>query len=224
MLLRIVVFICGAVVMSLEMLASRELTVQFGSALHVWGALIGTFIGALSLGYWLGGMAADRWPARFGIGVIVSAAGILTTALVPLSDPLATFVFGLKGGDFLVAGGWLKPLLASAAIYGPTIVLLGMVSPYAVRLAARDLSRLGHRVGGLYALSSLGSIFGTFLTAFHLVLVAGVSHIMMAEGLLLLALSVPVYLAGFFFEAGAAPAAGGDPVKRRKDAGNNDLS
>lgn len=226
MLLRIVVFICGAVVMSLEMLAFRDLAVQFGNNLHVWGALIGTFIGALSLGYWLGGLTADRWPTRLGIAVIISAAGILTTALVPLTDPMAGFIYGLKDGEFLVNGGWLKPLLASALIYGPTIVLLGMVSPYAVRLSVQDLSRLGHKVGGFYALSSLGSILGTFLTAFYLILIAPVSHIIMVEGLLLLALSVPVYLAGFFFEESGVPAARAVARAARPptDGGNSDLS
>lgn len=222
MLLRIVVFICGAVVMSLEMLAARDLAALFGNNLHAWGAIIGTFIGALSLGYWIGGMIADRWPTRFGVAVILSAAGILTTALVPLTDPVAGFIYGLRGGEFLVNGGWLKPLLASALIYGPTIALLGMVSPYAVRLASHDLSRLGHKVGGFYALSSLGSILGTFFTAFYLILIAPVSHIIMAEGLLLLALSVPVYLAGFFFEQSGAPPARGAARAARPPADGPD--
>ena len=100
---------------------------------------------------------------------------------------------------------WLKPLLASSIIYLVPVTLLGAVSPYCVRLAAHDLTRLGKRVGGFYAISSLGSIVGTFLTAFYLIGVAGVRSIIMVEGLVLLALSVPLYLAGFFFEEPEKP-------------------
>ncbi len=225
MLLKIVVFTSGAVVMSVEMLAARQLAVQFGNTLQVWGALIGSFIGALSLGYWLGGIAADRWPTRLGIGAILSVAGLLIIALVPLAGPAGRLIYQFRGGAPLVSGGWLKPLISSSLVYGAPIVLLGMVSPYAVRLAARDLSRLGHKVGGLYALASLGSIFGTFLTSFYLILVAPISHIIMVEGLLLMGLAVPVYLAGFFFEqesrSGPAEAS---PWVPRPDGGNSDLS
>ncbi|MHC4712160.1 MAG: fused MFS/spermidine synthase [Planctomycetota bacterium] len=202
MLLRVVVFICGAVVMSLEILAARYLQVAFGSGLHVWGALIGTFIGALSVGYWLGGASADRWPTRLGIGVILTLSGLLVTLTVLYTDPVIEFIWALNGGKNLVEGGWLKPVIASAVLYGPAVVLLGSVSPYAIRLASRDLLRLGRRVGGFYAISSVGSIFGTFLTAFHLIAKFRGSVTMMAEGLILLALSVPVYAAGFFFEDG----------------------
>jgi hypothetical protein len=202
MLLRIVVFICGAVVMSLEILGARNLQVAFGSGLHVWGALIGTFIGALSIGYWLGGTSADKWPTRLGVGAILTLSGLLVTLTVLYTDPVVEFIWALNHGKDLVEGRWLKPVIASAILYGPAVILLGSVSPYAIRLASRDLLRLGRRVGGFYAISSVGSIFGTFLTAFHLIAEFRGSVTMMAEGLILLALSVPVYIAGFFFEEG----------------------
>ncbi|MCD6405400.1 MAG: fused MFS/spermidine synthase, partial [Planctomycetes bacterium] len=143
MLLRIVVFVCGAAVMSLEMLGSRVLTANFGSSLQVWGALIGTFIGALSLGYWLGGIAADRWPTKVGLAVIISISGILTALLVPLTGPINDFLFRITMSPEREI--WLKPLLASAIVYGLPVVFLGAVSPYSIRLAARDLSKLGKR-------------------------------------------------------------------------------
>jgi MFS family permease len=203
MLLRAVLFICGAVVMSVEILAGRAMAVDFGSTLQVWGAIIGTFIGALSLGYWLGGVAADRWPTRLGLAGVISASGILISLVVLINAPVSDFVYTVN-----IAGSaatWLRPLIACAIIYLVPVMLLGAVSPYCVRLAAKDLSQLGKRVGGFYAISSLGSIFGTFLTAFYLIGVAGMRAIVLAEGLLLLALAVPVYLAGFFFEETRPP-------------------
>lgn len=195
MLLKIVVFICGAAVMSLEMLGSRVLTANFGSSLQVWGALIGTFIGALSLGYWLGGVAADRWPTKIGLAAIITVSGILTVLLVPLTAPINDFLFRITMSPEREV--WLKPLAASAVVYGLPVAFLGAVSPYCVRLASRDLSKLGKRVGGFYAISSVGSIFGTFFTSFYLIARARVSSIILAEGLLLVALCVPVYVAGF---------------------------
>jgi hypothetical protein len=212
MLLKIVVFICGAVIMSLEMVGARVLDYSFTGGLPAWGALIGTFIGALSLGYWLGGLAADRWPTRLAVAGIISAAGILATLLVPLTEPVGDWIRQMQ-----IARPehemWLKPLVASAVLYGLPVALLGAVSPYCVKLASRDLERLGRRVGGFYAISSVGSIFGTFFTAFYLIATVRMSHIVLAEGLLLMALSIPVYLAGFFFEnPGAVPPA---PVPQR---------
>jgi hypothetical protein len=198
MLLRLVLFLCGAVVMSVEILASRVLAVEFGDNLAVWGALIGTFIGSLSLGYWLGGIAADKWPTRIVLGVMISLSGILFTVTAPFSNSITASISGLRmEGDYAL---WLKPLLACTIIYCAPVALLGAVSPYCVRLAARDLTRIGKKVGGFYATSSFGSILGTFLTAFYLIVLAGIRSIILAEGLFLLALAIPVYLAGFFFE------------------------
>lgn len=207
MLLKTVLFLCGAVVMSVEILASRTLASEFGSSLHVWGAVIGTFIGALSLGYWLGGVASDRWPTRLGLAAIVSASGILITVTVPFARRLNTWV-AMRDMPVDVAV-WLKPLLATTIIYFVPVVLLGAVSPYSVRLAARDLTRLGKKVGGFYAISSLGSIVGTFFTAFYLIAKMRGDHIILAEGFLLIALAIPIYLAGFFFE-GTGPQTGGN--------------
>lgn len=196
MLLRVTVFLCGAVVMSLEMLAFRKLNPTFGSGLHVWGALIGTFIGALSLGYWLGGMAADRWQTKVGIGVLILASGLVTIALLPATDPVMDYISELNDMQSLVTGQWLKPVVAGTLIYSAPVILLGAVSPYAIRLASRDLKSLGRKVGGFYAISSVGSIFGTFLTAFYLIEKLGVSRIILADGLVLVALSLPLLATG----------------------------
>lgn len=196
MLLRATVFLCGAVVMSLEMLAFRKLNPAFGSGLPVWGALIGSFIGALSLGYWLGGLAADRWQTTVGIGIIILASGLVTVALVPATDPVMDYISELNDMQALVSGQWLKPVIASTLIYSIPVILLGAVSPYAIRLASRDLASLGHKVGGFYAISSVGSIFGTFLTAFYLIEKLGVSRIILADGLVLVALSLPLLVRG----------------------------
>ena len=198
MLLVLVLFICGAVVMSVEILASRILAPEFGDNLYVWGSLIGTFIGALSVGYWFGGLAADRWPTRKGLAVLTFVSGIVTVVMVYLTTPVNEYIYALD-----IAGEtqlWLKPLTAAAVLYGVPMALLGAVSPYCVRLAAHDLMRLGRRVGSFYAISSLGSIFGTFLTAFYLVGEFRVRATILAEGVLLVCLSVVILVSSLIIE------------------------
>jgi MFS family permease len=194
MLLYIVLFACGAVVMSVEILASRILAPEFGDTLQVWGALIGTIIGALSLGYWLGGAAADKWPARRGLAYLTLAAGLLVAVGVYLTNPVNTWLYSMQMDETRAV--WAKPLLSAAILYGAPATLLGAVSPYCVRLAARDLKHIGRSVGGFYAVSSLGSIVGTFLTSFWLVGEFPVRATIRAEGVLLVMLSVVVFVFG----------------------------
>jgi predicted membrane-bound spermidine synthase len=195
MLLYTTLFVCGAVVMSVEILGSRVLSVEFGEDLYSWGALIGTFIGALSLGYWAGGTAADKWPTRLGLAFLTLLSGILIAVVVSVMRQTAAAINALPMPE--AAALWAGPLMASAVLYGLPIMLLGAVSPYCVRLAASDLSRLGRKVGGLYAISSLGSIFGTFLTAFYLVGEFGVDETIRVEGVLLMLFSIPLFASGF---------------------------
>lgn len=192
MLLRLVLFLCGAVVMSVELLAVRILAPAFGETLPTWGALIGSFIAALSLGYWLGGIAADKWPSRLGLAVLTSAAGVCIIAGVLAADSVTEFILGW--GLSVDVETWLGPLTASLVLYGPPMTLLGAVSPYCVRIATDDIARLGRKVGGFYAISSLGSIFGTFLTAFYLVGALRVRSTIRWEGVMLLLLSLPLFL------------------------------
>ena len=198
MLLLTVLFVCGAVVMSVEILATRVFASSFGTTLHVWGALIGTFIGALSLGYYVGGLIADRWPTRKGLGIVILAAGALVLGMEYPARSINDYIWAMDiGGE---NWPWMGALVATALLYGLPVALLGIVSPYCVRLATKDLSGLGKRVGSFYAVSSLGSIFGTFLTAFYLVGEFRVSLTIRTEGVLLMLLSVPLFVAGFFFE------------------------
>src|SRR5262245_31784191 len=81
----IAVFLAGAVLLGMEIVASRVLAPYFGSSLFVWGALIGVVLAGLSLGYWIGGALADRYPTPYLlIGSI--AGGAVLVLLVPIVD------------------------------------------------------------------------------------------------------------------------------------------
>lgn len=178
--LQLLVFLSGAILMSLEILGSRVLAPTYGNSIFVWGSLIGVFLGALSAGYWLGGLLADARPRWGALAAVLVGAGVLVWAVPALIVP----VVALAG-----TGPRSGPLLAATGLFFLPSVLMGMVSPYAIRLHGAAEGHLGRTAGRLYALSTFGSIFGTLGTAFYLVPLTGVADLVrwLGVGLVLLA-------------------------------------
>ena len=174
------VFICGAVLMSAEMVGSRILAPYFGSAIFVWGSLIGVVMVALASGYYIGGRVADRYPAFTVLCGLVGAAGLFLLVMPAFSNSVCGAI------EETFTGPRAGPLLASIVLFLVPGILLAMVSPFAVRLSARDLSSLGNVTGRLYALSTGGSIIGTLGTAFVLVPFVGVRALVFVLGMTLL--------------------------------------
>jgi spermidine synthase len=158
-----VVFAGGAVLMALEILSSRILAPRFGNSVYVWGSIISVFLGALAVGYWWGGRLADRRPSLARLGRLVAWAA-LSQAVLAAAGPAVADLLGRSTGS----ASW-GPLLAATVLFAPPSVLLATLSPYAVRLAARDLARLGHTAGNLYAISTAGSLVGTLGATFLLI-------------------------------------------------------
>src|SRR5579863_2828130 len=167
-----VVGACGGVLMALEILSSRILAPYFGNSVYVWGSIISVFLAALSLGYLWGGRLADRQPSLAALARLLALAAACEAALLLAGSRLAGAL-----GDWTGAtpGG---TLIAAAALFGPASVLLATVSPYAVRLAARDLGRLGDTAGRLYALSTFGSLGGTLIATFLLIPFFELRHVL----------------------------------------------
>lgn len=177
--------ITGALVMVVEVLGSRVIGPFFGVSLFVWTALITVTLLALAAGYALGGMLVDRHASPALLYAIVMAAGALV-ALVPWLKPFvlkAALPLGLRAGS----------LAASAALFGPALLLLGCVSPFVVRLAAREWTRLGRTVGLFYAVSTAGSFAGTLCAGYLVIGYVGVSLAFHLAGLTLVALGAAYF-------------------------------
>jgi spermidine synthase len=183
-ILRTYVFIGGAAVMALELLGSRFLAPHFGSTIFVWGSLIGVVMAALALGYYCGGRLADMNSSYSTLAFIIFAAGVYMTFIAVFSPDAFEFTLMMNLGDRY------GPLLASVLLLALPTLLLGMVSPYAIKLAARTLKGLGSLAGSLYALSTVGSIVGTFVTVFVLIPEFGVLRILYALSILLMGFSI----------------------------------
>ena len=184
--LKLVVFVGGAVLMGLEMAGSRVLATHFGSSIYVWGAIISVFLAALAAGYYSGGIIADRKPMFLLLNGLLFIAGCWLM-IMPL---YANWI--CRGVSSVNFGERLNPLIATVILFGGPSILLGMVSPFAVRLAARELERIGNVSGRLYALSTVGSIAGTLLTAFWLIPLIGVRTLLQALGFSLVLLTLVV--------------------------------
>ncbi len=182
----VIVFLGGAMVMSFEILGSRILAPNFGSSVFVWGSLISVFLAGLSAGYYWGGRFADIRPSLRKLALIIIIPGFFFITFPLYSTGISDWVFTLD------LGIRMGPLLVSMLLFFIPSVFLGAVSPYTAKLMIISLHTSGTTIGTLYALSTFGSIIGTLVTTFYLITIAGVKVLIMAEGIILIVISVPL--------------------------------
>ncbi len=159
--LYLAVFTSGMTTLAVEMTASRLLGSVFGTSNLVWANVIGLIMLYLAAGYFVGGWLADRSPQPAAFYRILLW-GAFLSALVPLAarPVLAGAAQAVAG---IEAGLFLGSFIAVLGLFAIPITLLGTVSPFAIRLAVDDLSAAGKISGRIYAISTLGSLIGTFL-------------------------------------------------------------
>ncbi|MDR3321935.1 MAG: fused MFS/spermidine synthase [Synergistaceae bacterium] len=156
-------FLCGMCVMVLEMAGSRVVAPYMGTSLIVWTSLIGIIMASLTLGYWLGGRIADRRPEPWLLARIIISAAVVTALVGIWANTLLSAL--ASGAPNVYVGS----VVASLCLFALPSALLGAVSPFIVRLAMNSLVSAGATVGRFSALSSAGSILGTFLGGFVLI-------------------------------------------------------
>jgi spermidine synthase len=165
--LGVLVFVVGMASLGAEIAGVRLLAPYFGASTVVWANTIGVVLVALSIGYWLGGKAADRRPRIEPLCFVALAAAVLL-ALVPFAArPLLDA--GVDALDAVSAGAFIGSLLAVLVLIALPVLLLGMVAPWAMRLAITTVDEAGTIAGRLYALSTAGSLVGTLLSALVLI-------------------------------------------------------
>ena len=187
-LLYFIVFVCGGAVLAIEILGTRIIGPFYGVSLFLWSALISVTLVALSIGYIIGGRIADRKKNYSVLSLIIFLAGLITL-LIPL---LRNFVIELTEPMGLRA----SVLLSAFILFFIPLALLGMVSPYAVKLRTGSLDEIGTRTGDLYAVSTIGSVLAALLTGFILIPVAGVAKLTFMIGIVLIITSVITFLTG----------------------------
>jgi spermidine synthase len=198
------VFGAGIGALATEITASRLLAPYFGSSTVVWANLIGIVLAALSLGYLVGGRIADRHPRPSLLGFIVLGGSVCVAAIPFIAKPFLDLT--VRGLDEASLGAVVGSFFAVLLLFAPPVVLLGMVSPFAIRLAVSSVSTAGAVAGRLYALSTAGSLLGTFLPALVLIPAMGTQRTFLATAALLAVSACFALGARYLLVAGALAA------------------
>jgi predicted membrane-bound spermidine synthase len=188
-LIPVAAFWTGFASIAVEISASRLIAPYFGSSTFIWANLIGATLLFLALGYWLGGRLADARPDARWLYRLIGIAGITLALVIPLSRPVLRA--SLDAFDDRDSGAFLGSLVGTLALFAPTMVALGMIAPYAIRLRLVAVSDAGKAAGSLYALSTAGSILGSFVPVIILLPAIGTrgTFAVLAVGLALMSIS-----------------------------------
>lgn len=170
--------------MALELAGSRVMAPYVGTTIFVWTSIIGVIMASLSIGYWLGGKIADQKKDEVTLGRIILAASFAIAILASVDNIILENIHTLSVE--------IESLMGSIILFAPASIFLGMVSPYAAKLRLDKKETAGRTVGNLYAISTAGSILGTFLAGFYLIAFLGNRQILvlLSLALFLLALSL----------------------------------
>ena len=228
-------FTGGLASLGIEFAAARLLAPFFGQSLFIWGILIGLILIYLTIGYYAGGRLADRRPQARLLFQITAAAALLTAAIPLVSRPILSV--SQAGFAQLSVGLVLGSLISVIVLFALPVILLGMVSPFVIRLRIQHLETAGNAAGAVYALSTMGSILGTFLPVFWLIptfgtrptilVLAFLLGVISAAGLvgrgprrLYLLVPIAILAAAFFTGGGIRGAAYGQRVYETESAYN----
>ncbi len=183
-MLEFIIFASGALIMVLEMVGARVMAPHLGTSVIIWTSLIGVILACLAVGAFLGGRLADKKLSQGLLAKILGAAGLGVALTALLHAYVGAFITASIDNIYVSA------VLATICLFAFPAVFFGMVSPYVIRLRLADISTSGATVGRLYALSTTGSILGTFLGGFVLVSFFSSTHILLGTsgGMLLLSL------------------------------------
>jgi len=174
----IVVFIASFCTLVIELVAGRIMAPYVGVSLYTWTSIIGVVLAGISIGAYLGGLIADRYPRTSTLGWLLVLSGIGAFSIAPLTN--------LVGGAHFETSLMVRILIITTIIFFGPSCILGMISPVVVKLTLNNLSKTGNVVGKIYAFSTLGSILGTFATGFFLVSWMGTRNILITMGIILI--------------------------------------
>jgi spermidine synthase len=177
-------FTASACSLIIELVAGRIMAPLIGVSLYTWTSIIGVVLAGISLGNFLGGKLADRFASRRTLGLLFLVSGLASLSILFTATALATY----KGPTTLPL--MARIVLLTAGIFFLPSCLLGTISPLLVKLTLRDLTRSGDVVGKIYAVSTAGSILGTFATGFYLVSLFGTRTVVLGVSVLLFLLAI----------------------------------
>lgn len=185
----LIVFVCGLATLGAEIAAARLLAPWFGASTIVWANTIATVLVALSIGYWVGGRLADRDPTVAGLARVVLIGAALVGAVPFVAGPFLRL--SVSALDSVDAGAAVGSLLAVLVLIAAPILVLGCVTPWALRISVDALDSTGRTSGRLSAIGTVGALAGTFTSALVLIPFAGTRRTFLAYALCLALVATP---------------------------------
>jgi len=186
-----VAFISGFCIMTIEMLGARILSPYFGGSLSVWGSIITIFMVALAMGYLIGGRLSTQNPNAVTFAIFFIGAAVFSLPVILLADAIMEPIF------LTIEDPRYGSLFASIFLFFIPTSILGMISPYSVRLMVETHEHSGHMAGLLYFISTIGSAAGTLGTSFYFVLWFEVNQILWSAVVALIATGCIILLIGY---------------------------
>lgn len=180
------VIVSGASVLAIELLGTRIIAPFYGASIYLWSALISVTLAALAVGYWIGGKWADRGPTLNRLCFVLGLAGLWILVIPWLAAPLMAITepIGLRAAV----------LVTATVLFFPPLALLGVISPYAIRMKASSLEMVGRTAGNLYAVSTVASVVAAVAIGFFLIPNVGVYRLVFLIGLMLIATALVGYV------------------------------
>lgn len=186
-----VAFISGFCIMTIEMLGARILSPYFGGSLSVWGSIITIFMVALAMGYLIGGRLSTQNPNAVTFAIFFIGAAVFSLPVILFADAIMEPIF------LTIEDPRYGSLFASIFLFFIPTSILGMISPYSVRLMVETHEHSGHMAGLLYFISTIGSAAGTLGTSFYFVLWFEVNQILWSAVVALIATGCIILLIGY---------------------------
>lgn len=186
-----VAFISGFCIMTIEMLGARILSPYFGGSLSVWGSIITIFMVALAMGYLIGGRLSTQNPNAVTFAIFFIGAAVFSLPVILFADAIMEPIF------LTIEDPRYGSLFASIFLFFIPTSILGMISPYSVRLMVDTHEHSGHMAGLLYFISTIGSAAGTLGTSFYFVLWFEVNQILWSAVVALIATGCIILLIGY---------------------------
>jgi spermidine synthase len=186
-LLEVLVFTVGAATLGAELAAARLMAPFFGDSTIIWANTIAVVLVALAVGYWFGGRMADRRPHLRGLCLLVVVAAVLLGVVPLVAHPFLTL--SVDAFDTYSIGAFAGSLFGVLVLVAVPVLMLGAVSPWAIRLRLEALEESGEVAGRMYAISTLGSLVGTFAAALVLIPFAGTQRTFLTFALALAAVA-----------------------------------
>src|SRR5215217_4516623 len=181
--LELLVFAVGSSTLGAEIAAARLIAPFFGDSTIVWANTIAIVLVALSVGYWFGGRLADRHPHLGGLCVLVVGAAVLLGVVPIVAGPFLSL--SVDAFDSLSVGTFAGSLFGVLVLVAVPVLMLGAVSPWAIRLKLRAVEDSGETAGRMYAISTVGSLVGTFASSLLLIPLVGTHRTFLAFALVL---------------------------------------